>query len=444
MTDQLPPQAIEMEQSILSAMIINPEHCKKAVEQLTPHDFYRTAHKDIFITCQELHNEGKPVDLVSLTDALRSKQSLAAVGGASYLARLTDETPLPPSLAHYINQVKQKAYLRATIDTAHIILDSCYKDNDATSVVSSARDAVLKIEKDIQQGLITPDDPFEPLTETLVKKNERDQERDPDKPLGYRLTRFKALERNIDGVQPGFYVVGGKGNAGKTAFICNLTLDLLDSNKDLTGIYFSLDDNKDVILNRFLSITTDIPLNQVQRPQKADRHIGMLTEGNRYLFKLAEDKRLSVRDASEISDVEDLELEIKRRMENKLFVMVDGLYNLDVGDTKGDTRKENIERANKLKALADIYRIPVICTGELRKSERGKPDTPPEIDDIMETGKFSYNANLVLLIYPDKWADYSDSDEPELNLKYAKNKLSHYRGTKKIKFIRKRSLIKEV
>jgi len=71
------------------------------------------------------------------------------------------------------------------------------------------------------------------------------------------------------------------------------TLDLLTSNQKLTGIYFSLDDNKDTLLNRFLSISTGIPLNQVQRRQTTDKHRGMLRCGYNYLFKLAEEKRLT-------------------------------------------------------------------------------------------------------------------------------------------------------
>jgi hypothetical protein len=292
--------------------------------------------------------------------------------------------------------------------------------------------------------LAVDNDPFYPLTETLMDKYERDYARDPDRPLGYELQKFKTLSKNIDGVQPGFYVVAAETNAGKTAFLCNLTLDLLDSTPELTGIYFSLDDNKDTILNRFLSINTGIPLNQVQRKQQYEKQEKMLSDGYSYLTKLAEERRLSIRDASEIADIDDLELEIKRRMNRNLFVVIDGLYNLDVGSQGADTRKENIERANKLKNLADIYRIPVICTGELRKKERGAgADRSPSIDDLMETGKFAYNANLVLLIYPEAWENYNSEDEPTLNLKYAKNKLSHVRTTGKIKFIRKTSQIEE-
>jgi hypothetical protein len=161
---------------------------------------------------------------------------------------------------------------------------------------------------------VTETDSFKPLTKHIADKYEMDMSRNPDKLLGYDLTKFGAMAKNIDGIQPGFYVIGAETNAGKTAFLCNLTLDLLDSNKDLTGIYFSLDESRDVILSRFLSIKTGIPLNQVRRPQQTGRHKDMLLKGYKYLRDLAKNKRLFIRDVSEIQGVWDLEDEIKRRM----------------------------------------------------------------------------------------------------------------------------------
>ena len=94
-------------------------------------------------------------------------------------------------------------------------------------------------------------------------------------------------------------------------------------------------------------------LNQAQKLQKDDRHKAMLETGYDYLFELAEKNRLFVRDASEIRDMDDLEQEIKRRLNRKLFVVIDGLYNLYVGDERGEARKKNVKRAFQLKSIID-------------------------------------------------------------------------------------------
>ena len=292
-------------------------------------------------------------------------------------------------------------------------------------------------------------DPYENLYNTLSAKFERDMDRDPNKLLGYELKRFSSLAKNIDGVQPGFYVIGAETSIGKTSFLCNITLDLLDANPNLTGLYFTLDDSRDVILNRLLSIRTGIPINQVQKLKglhENPRHRPMIEDGYNYLMGLADRGRLFIRDASEIESIFDLEFEIKRRTNKNLFVVVDALYNMDVG-LDADQRRENIERANRLKALATTHDIPIICTGELRKRDRGQnQDKAPTIHDLMETGKFAYNANLVLLLYPENMEEYDDKDveKPNLYMKYAKNKLHYYRGRSLLEFERKTSQLIEV
>ena len=278
-----------------------------------------------------------------------------------------------------------------------------------------------------------------PLTEYLKRKFELSQTRNPDEPIGYRLTNFKRLQDNIDGLQPGFYLVGADTSIGKTSFCVNLFLDALGTNKELTGIYFSLDDNKDVVINRILAIYSGIAINRIQKRIDSDKDLKSLLQANSWLREQSEKRRLFIYDQSDITDTGDVERKIKRRLNKPLFVVVDGLFNLDVEENADGIREKNIARANELKKLADIYRIPVICTAELRKSSQGQEGKPPTVDSIMETGKFKYNANLILLLYPDDMNCYDEHEEAIIKIKYAKNKLSHYRGTDKATFQRTNS-----
>ena len=315
---------------------------------------------------------------------------------------------------------------------------------DLLSQETEAKEEAKKRFVQMLKGYAVSKDPYYPLTEFLQYKREKDQTRDSGELLGYNLQKFKTLANNIDGIQSGFYVIGSETNGGKTAYLCNLTLDLLESNEDLSGIYFSLGDNKDTVLNRFLSIVTALPLNQVQRLQKTKWHTAVLQKSYRHLSKMAKEERFYLRDASEIQDIDSLIREIRRRMNRELFIVIDDLYNLEVGSAGADHRERTIEHANRLKNFADIYRIPIICSAELHKKEnKASADRVPAIEDLMEAGRFASNANLVLLLYSDKLKYYNNDDEPLLNLKYSKNKLSHYRGTDKIKFIKRTSQIQE-
>lgn len=283
------------------------------------------------------------------------------------------------------------------------------------------------------------------LSSYLIEKYERESRRDPNDLLGYNLRKFKRLAKNIDGIQAGLYIIGAETNIGKTAFLANLFLDVLQSNPDTTGLYFSLDDNKDTIINRFLGILTDSPLNRIQRKQETPDKQEELRKAYEHLIILSQEERFILKDIAEIDHIETLEIEISKRAQRKLFVMIDGLYNLEVGNGYGGLREENIDRANKVKALVDSYKIPIVVTGEVRKKTiQQKKHRNPEIDDLMETGKFAYNANLVLLLYPEDAEKFREEDAPTLIVSYSKNKLSYFKGIQKLKFTRMKGQLEEV
>jgi DNA primase len=293
------------------------------------------------------------------------------------------------------------------------------------------------------------------LSDYLAEKHEREKTRDPNKRLGFPLTKFSELEGNIDGIQAGFYIIGAETNVGKTAFLTNLFLDILKTNKDARGIYFSLDDNKDIIITRFVGIETGLPLNQIQRRQENPRDAEKIAEAYGTLKDLSNAGRLILKDISEVNHIDALELVIRENAGDGLFVFIDGLYNLDIGGDYGGLREENIDRANRIKELVDAYKIPIITTGEIRKDDNTrdtKKARKPTVNDLMETGKFAYNANLVLLLFLsneekarlEELAFIQQSpEEIEVMTHYAKNKLSHFKGFGKLKFKTSTGAIRE-
>ena len=260
--------------------------------------------------------------------------------------------------------------------------------------------------------------------------------------LGYQLDKFKNLCDNIDGVQPGLYLIGAETNVGKTAMLTNLSLDIVQSNDEVRVVYFSMDDSWNVIVNRFLGILTEIDLNLVQRQLTDDADKKKLKEAYDYLIHLSDEERLVVRDLSEVSNYDQIEAVIREYYDHdELAVFLDGLYNVEV-EASGGIRETNIERANKLKTMVDTYDVPILCTAELRKKTRedGK-DKPPTIHDFMETGKFGYNANVAWLLS----SNYNNKilDEIPIKLNYEKNKVSHYKGYQELTFIRSKGIVKE-
>jgi len=284
------------------------------------------------------------------------------------------------------------------------------------------------------------------LSKHLQEKYERERQSEKEL-LGYPLDKFRTLARHLDGIQSGFYIIAAETSSGKTALATNLLVDILLTNPETSGLYFSLDDNKNVIINRMLGILSGLDLNQVQRKQHIALAQDLIADAYKTLLRLSDEGRLNIVDISETNDITTLETLIKKHPNrNSLVVVIDGLYNLTVSEKAENIRADNIDRANKIKALVDTYQIPIICTGELRKKMKSKQnaDFTPDLSDMMETGKFSYNANAVLLLYPESRELYKLQEDPILVIDYGKNKLSHFKGVQKVTFKASRGIIEEI
>ena len=189
----------------------------------------------------------------------------------------------------------------------------------------------------------------------LQEKCIRDTSNTNNALLGYNLSQFNNLALYLDGIQQGLYIIGAETNIGKTSFMINLFLDLLRSNPTVSGLFISLDDNFDTIVSRMLAILSNLEINMVQKPCRlsSDDRIELTLKGYCVLDKLGKEKRLEIKDSSELSTAYDLEKIMKQySSENKnLVVFIDGIHSLE--SSHDSIREENIMRANVLKHLVD-------------------------------------------------------------------------------------------
>ena len=286
-----------------------------------------------------------------------------------------------------------------------------------------------------------------PLAEFLQEKYETDMSRPAGELLGYNLDVFRTIASDIEGLQAGLYIIGAETNVGKTALLAALFMDALDANPDLSGVFFSLDDSKAIIVERWIASRTNYPINSIRKSQgsykNTEERKEAVSQAYKHLTTLAAAGRLTLFDIAEVDTIENLEAEIESRTDPSLIVAIDGLYNLSVGDDFGSLREANIERANRIKALVDRHEIPLIATAELRKTPAGTSTKvkQPRMDDLMETGKFAYNANLVWLLWSEDPVADRTKDTTCLKLSYEKNKLSDFKGVRDLQFERDKSRI---
>jgi hypothetical protein len=266
--------------------------------------------------------------------------------------------------------------------------------------------------------------PAQPLGDFFKRQFELEMERAPDGPLGHKLRKFPGITKNLDGIQPGFYVIGGGPDTGKTALMSNLLLDLLSSNAETRGIYFSFDENRQLVRSRLMNVWTEIPRNKVRKGHDSPSLYAKKKRAHNELMKFVVSRTLDIKDLSEISDMDELELEIRKRAEDDFLVFIDGLSNL----RPGDLVSEQVDRANRIKQWVDTYHIPVFCTVNLKKpagdgSERN-------LADMMEIGHYWNAASAVLALVENQQGktDRGPDDPISITLKFEKNKLSDFKG----------------
>lgn len=251
-----------------------------------------------------------------------------------------------------------------------------------------------------------------------------DDTRKPGEALGFRLDSFPRISKEMDGISPGFYIIAANPHVGKTLLLVSLVRDLLESNPEVKGIYYSLDDSKVSIGYRLLSAKLGIPKTAIRKKESippAGYVASHIHQGRKWLDSIC--TRLDVFDAGDEITPNKIKADIDAHGRGaNLFVIIDGLANLSV-ESRG-IREAAEERARVIKEVADKYRVPVITTHEVRKVDQNRPDPKLTMDDIKETGKFAFNADAIWLLNKTDTGEHPCS---RVELAIAKNKISDVR-----------------
>lgn len=278
------------------------------------------------------------------------------------------------------------------------------------------------------------------LTEYLERKKLRDVEKAPL--AGLALNSFHNLAVSTDGLQPGLIVVAGRSDVGKTSFAVNLLLDVLRSNPNSCTLFVSLNDNKDHIVNRLLSLLTGVGLDDVRHVKEGSEEQTALLKGYDELEELDKNARLDIMDVSDVTDLESLDLQMRKWIGENSILFVDGIYNLEHTNSRHRTDINYTDRETFLKFIADTYRIPVIATTYI--TEQAWDETSSELTyELAFSDSFRYASNLLMILSSAVYPKASSENETFLDLAIVKNKFSSFSGTLKLHYLKDQGLIEE-
>ena len=392
---KLPPQNLEAEEFVLGGILLDNDACNRAVEVgLRPDDFYREAHRKIFGAMLDLAERGTPVDAVTLGESLRQQGQLQAVGGASFIAELTDRVPSAANVAHHARIVKEKAILRGLISTSTEIETQAY---DGRQDIEQFLDDAERRIFGIAEQKFRPS--FYKMRDLLVeslKDVERLYER---KELITGVpTGFHDLDRLTAGFQRSdLIIVAGRPGMGKTALALNIaTHAALQAN--IAVAIFSLEMSKEQLTLRMLCSEALINYANVRSGHLREQEFTKLTKAAGRLWEA----QIFIDDTAGLSVLE-LRAKARRLMRetsgNLGLIVVDYLQ-LMRGSGRTDSREQEIsEISRSLKALAKEMRVPVVALSQLNRQVETRAGNRPQLADLRESGAIEQDADVIAFVY---------------------------------------------
>jgi replicative DNA helicase len=402
---KLPPQNIEAEQSILGGILLDNHSLNNVLEILVPKDFYSEAHRKIFAATIELSDRNEPCDLITLTNILKNKNQLDAVGGMAYLASLVDSVPSAANVAHYAKIVKEKSILRGLIGTATEILRKSYDSGaEIDRVLDEAEHAIFEIsENKIKPAFFLVKDIIKDSFKTIERLYEK-------KALITGVpTGFEKIDDLTSGLQKSdLIIIAGRPSMGKTAFALSIASHAAVE-MGLPVAIFSLEMAKEQLAMRMLASEAKVDSQRLRR--------GLLGETDWPKLTIAagriSDAPIFIDDTPAIMVLEMKAKARRLKAESGLeLIILDYLQLMRSGSYRESREQEISEISRSLKALAKELNVPVIALSQLNRKVEDRTNRRPQMADLRESGAIEQDADLIAFIYRDEVYNKSE-DNPE-------------------------------
>ncbi len=401
------PHSAEAEQSVIGSMLMDRDAIIAASEIITADDFYQNQYGVMFDAMVELFNEGKPVDLVTLQNRLKEKDVPPEVSSLEFVREIVIAVPTSANIKSYANIVREKAMLRRLIRVNEEIANTCYSGKERLEDILSYTEKAIF---DLLQNRTGSD--FVPIKQVALNVLERIEAASKSEGSVTGIpTGFIDLDYKTSGMQPSDLVLlAARPSMGKTAFVLNL-VDYVAVRKGMPCMIFSLEMSKEQLVNRMLSMESNVDSQKLRTGSLTDADWDAVVEG----IGIIGNSKLLIDDTPGISITELRSKCRKIKLEYGLsMVIVDYLQLMSGSGRSGDNRQQEIsEISRSLKALAREIQAPVVALSQLSRACESRQDHRPMLSDLRESGAIEQDADVVMFLYRDDYYN-KDTDRPNV------------------------------
>jgi replicative DNA helicase len=424
---KIPPQAKDLEEAVLGAVMLEKSAFDTVVEILKPECFYVDSHQRIFKAMQNLAQKSLPIDILTVAEEMRLREELDIIGGPYYITKLTNTVVSSANIEAHARIILQKFIQRELIRISGEIISDAYEDS--TDVFDLLDDAESKLFEITNNHLRKN---FDSIDTVLVKTIQRIEDlRNKNEDISGVPSGFNSLDRITYGWQPtDLIILAARPSVGKTAFALNLARSAaLHPTKSTPVAVFSLEMSASQLVQRILSAESEIWLEKIARGKLEEHEMKQLYAKG--IQRLAQ-APIFIDDTAALNI---FELRAKcRRLKNKHHVgliIIDYLQLMSgTNDNKNGNREQEISRISRdLKALAKELQVPIIALSQLSREveKRKEGNKMPQLSDLRESGAIEQDADMVMFLYRPEYYDitaneFGESNKGETHVRIAKHR----------------------
>ncbi len=390
----MPPQNLEAEQAVLGGVFLSNTVLHSIIDILSEEDFYSPAHQIIFRSFVDLYRKNIPIDLVTIHEDLEKKARLESVGGAVYLASLTEAVASASNALYYAQIVKEKSIRRSLIQAATEIISQSFEPaSEVNDLLDTSEQKIFAIsEAKSKQVFRSSKELVAEVFELLEKRVER-KELVTGVPTGYH-----SLDEITAGLQPtDLIIIAARPSMGKTAFALNVAMRSATAHEVPTAI-FSLEMSMEQLMMRMLCSFGKVDLKNLRTGYLNDEDWARLYQSADALSKAP----IFIDDTAALSSIEMRARCRRLKSEKNLgLVIVDYLQLMRAGRRIDSREQEISEISRSLKALAKEIGVPVVALSQLNRKVEERTNKRPVLSDLRESGAIEQDADVILFLYRD-------------------------------------------
>ncbi len=407
MPAKIPPSSLESERSLLGALLVDREGVTRVADIITVEDFYDENHGIIYGAIIDLYRRNRPIDLVTVSEALSSLGQLDSIGGNDYLADLTISVPTSAHVFEYAQIVKTKSVLRKLIRSGNTITSLGFDEvSEMNSLLEKAEQSLFLVTQTFIKNKLTH---IRDILDTRYEEYANIHE-DPKQIERSRImTGFKNLDQKLQWLRGGDLVIlAARPSMGKTSMALNIAQQMA---KKKNVAIFSLEMSKEQLTDRMVCAAMGIDSWKLQKGELTDDEFARIGDA---LSELST-SHIFIDDSASMNLLEIKSKCRRLKMESWLDVIMIDYLQLIQGSNPMNRVQEISDISRWLKALARELSVPIIALSQLSRAVESRASKEPILSDLRESGSIEQDADIVLMIYREEYYNSVEVPENDMN-----------------------------